>query len=132
MAFFSEQELSSMSAPAKVLEHLQLTDLALEKAASAELAQQKVAAEISQLIPTAVDSLIADSFIPEKHRTKAASVLADPVETMKLLIKLARHQATPVATGGPSLAKAASAGVPAISEMDQRFLSFFDATKKPD
>lgn len=131
MAFFSEQELDSMSAPAKVLEHLQLTDLALEKAASAELAQQKVAAEISQMIPTAVDAMIADGFIPEKHRTKAASVLADPVETMKLLIKLAKHQATPVATGGPSLAKAAGANPNALSEADQRFLSFFDSSAKP-
>lgn len=131
MAFFSDQELDGMSAPAKVLEHLQLTDVALEKAASAELAQQKVAAEVSQLIPTAIDAMIADGFIPEKHRVKAAGVLADPVETMKLLIKLAKHQATPVATGGPSLAKAAGANAIALSEVDQRFLSFFDSSAKP-
>lgn len=73
----------------KVLETIQLSATALDKAEH-ELGVKRAAdAKVAALIPSVVDILIANERIDPADREKAAAALADPARALEILIKTA-------------------------------------------
>lgn len=81
--------MSSQLNADKVLETIQLSATALDKA-EAELNVKRAAdVKVAALIPSVVDALIANERIDPADREKAAAALADPVRALEILIKTA-------------------------------------------
>lgn len=85
-------DTSKMTLPEKVVEYIGYSSAALEKAAEVVSKSEAEKNARAALIPQAVEALVAGERIDPKQREKAAQVLADPVETLKLLIKVAQHR----------------------------------------
>lgn len=81
-----------MTLPEKVLDHIGYADAALTKAAAAMDRVGQVKKACADLIPKAVDALVENERITPQQREKAAQVLADPVQCLELLIKVAGHR----------------------------------------
>lgn len=82
-----------VSVSQRVLEHLQVTDVALEKAAAAEDAATAMRTKVAAAIPTTVEALIANKLILPTEREKAAEALQSHETTIELLARLAaRHK----------------------------------------
>jgi len=96
----------------KVLDLIQCTATALDTA-ERELSEKRAAdAKVSQLIPAALDALIANERIDPADREKAAEALMNPVRALEILIKTADVNNTirPRTMGVPVAEKKASAG----------------------
>lgn len=73
----------------KVLETIQISATALDKA-EAELNVKRAAdVKVAAMIPTVVDALIANERIDPADREKAAAALADPARALEILLKTA-------------------------------------------
>lgn len=83
---------ATMTLPEKMVDYVELTSKALEKAAAEQTVKEAVAAKVASLIPKAVDALVAGERIGADKREKAAAMLADPVQALELLIKVAGHR----------------------------------------
>jgi hypothetical protein len=75
-----------------VIEHVQVTSTALEKAAAAELARTEKQAAVSALIPQVCDTMLEHERITPQQREKLAEMLQDPVQALELMIKVAGHR----------------------------------------
>lgn len=81
-----------LTLPEKVIEHIRVSDIALEKAAAAEQKQTEKQAAVAKLIPQVCDAMITHNRARPDQREKLASLLADPAEALNLLIKVAGHR----------------------------------------
>lgn len=73
----------------KVLETIQISATALDKA-ERELGEKRAAdVKVAALIPSVVDALIANERIDPADREKAAEALKDPARALEILIKTA-------------------------------------------
>lgn len=87
-----------------VLEHIKCSHAALD-AANTELTKKAEAEKAAQaLIPEAVEALIKHDRIDPAQREKAAEILKDPAQVLKILIKTADSNNTvkPKAMGTPT------------------------------
>jgi len=78
--------------PEKVVDYINVSSIALEKAAEVETAKEAQDAKVASLIPAAVQALIDGGRIREEQREKAASVLSDPVQAIEFITKVAAHR----------------------------------------
>lgn len=76
----------------KVLEHLQVTEQGLQKAAAAEASQRAKQAQVEALIPQVVNAMVQHGRIREDQREKLAQALRDPAQVLDLMIKVAGHR----------------------------------------
>jgi hypothetical protein len=76
----------------KVIEHITVSHAAMEKAAAAEKQARQQQAAIADLIPKVVDAMVQHDRIQPTEREKLASLLQDPVETLRLMAKVAAHR----------------------------------------
>lgn len=81
-----------LTLPEKVLEHVKVSSIALEKAAAAEEARQTKQAEVDAIIPGVCDTLVEHERIRPEQRDKLAEALKDPAEVLNILIKVANHK----------------------------------------
>jgi hypothetical protein len=73
----------------KVLELIQISSTAMEKAES-ELSEKRAAdVKVAALIPSVVEALIRNERIDPADREKAAEALKDPARVLEILIKCA-------------------------------------------
>ena len=83
---------SGLNLAEKVIEHINVSHHALEKAAAAEDAANVKQAEVAALIPQVVDTMIQHERITPNQREKLAEMLADPAKALELMIKVASHR----------------------------------------
>ena len=76
----------------KVVQQIQVSDIALQKAAAAEKAASAKQAEVAALIPQVVDTMVQHERITPAQREKLAEMLRDPAKTLELMIKVAGHR----------------------------------------
>lgn len=84
--------MPTMTTPEKVVEYIGYSSAALEKAAAAMAQHEQQKAACAKLIPDVIAALLEDERIVPAQREKAAQVLADPVQALHLLIKVAKHR----------------------------------------
>ena len=82
----------TLTLPEKVVEYINVSSIALEKAAADQSAKEAQTAKIAALIPKVVNALVDGERITEDQRQKAAQVLRDPVQVLELLTKVAVHR----------------------------------------
>ena len=85
-------QANQMTVSEKVVEYVGYSSAALEKAAAELNAQARVKQAVAAKIPEVVQVLIEDERVTPGQREKLAQVLADPVATLELLIKVSRHR----------------------------------------
>ena len=87
-----------------VLEHIKCAHAALDVANKEliKLAEQRK--EVAALIPEVVEALVKHDRIDPSQREKAAALLADPVQVLKILVKTAdvNNTVKPKALGTPT------------------------------
>lgn len=83
---------AAMTLPEKVVEYIGFSAAALEKAAAVMTQTERAKQACLALIPKAVDALVNGERITPEQREKAAQILADPAQTLELLIKVAGHR----------------------------------------
>lgn len=94
----------------KVVDLIQQTSEVVKLAAATINDQEKTAAAVSQLIPGVVKALVDNERIDASQAEKVSQALANPVNALKLLEKLAAHRnASESQHLGTSVAKTASA-----------------------
>lgn len=76
----------------KVLEHLQVSEQGLKKAAEAEAAHRAKQAQVEALIPQVLDTMISHGRIRPDQREKLAQALRDPARSLELMISVAGHR----------------------------------------
>ncbi len=81
-----------LSLPEKVIEHITVTDTALQKAAAMEKAAAAQQTAVDGLIPQVVETMIKFERINPTQREKLAAMLRDPVKALELMIKVAGHR----------------------------------------
>lgn len=84
--------MSQLTFEEKIIDTLQVSAAALEKAEAADREKQAQAQQVAALVPEAVDACIRGGKFDEEDRTKLASALADPVKALKILCKVATHR----------------------------------------
>jgi hypothetical protein len=72
-----------------VLDHIACSHAALDKAHEFMQKQASVEKQIEELIPEVVEALVKHERIDPSQREKAAALLRDPVQALKILIKAA-------------------------------------------
>lgn len=85
-------DLSKLTLAEKVLEHVAVSNLGLTKAAAAEKAHNEKQAQVNAIIPRVVEVMVANERILPSQQEKLAAMLADPVTTLELLMKVAAHR----------------------------------------
>ena len=90
----SATDAPGMDLPEKVIDTIGFADAAITKAASELAAHEQQAKEAAALIPEAVAAMVSGERIEdtEVQRTKIAEIFKDPVQTLRLLIKVAVHR----------------------------------------
>ena len=81
-----------LSLPEKIIQHIEVTDAALQKAAAFEKTAAATKSQVDALIPTVVDTMVQFQRINPDQREKLAELLRDPVQVLGLLIKTAGHR----------------------------------------
>lgn len=76
----------------KVIGTFQVTGLALSRYEQAAAAQAEQMQKVAALIPGVVDDLVRFGRIESSERDDCARALADPVQTLELMRKLAVHR----------------------------------------
>lgn len=76
----------------KVIEQIRVSDLGMQKAAAALSSQQEKQAQVGQLIPQVVETMVQFERIQPSQREKLAEALRDPAQVLQLLIKVAGHR----------------------------------------
>lgn len=86
-----------------VLDHIACSHAALDKAHDFMQKQAAVSQQVEELIPEVVEALIKHERIDPSQREKAAALLRDPVQALKILIKTADVNQTirPKSMGAP-------------------------------
>jgi len=82
----------ALTLPEKVIEYVQVTSTAMEKAAAAEQVTREKQAQVEQMIPEVCDIMVKHERIQPNQREKLAEMLRDPVTAMQLLMKTAGHR----------------------------------------
>jgi len=82
----------NMTLPEKVIEHITVSNTALEKAANDVQRQSAKQAAVDKLIPSVVEVMVQHERIQPNQREKLAEALKDPVKTLELMIKVAGHR----------------------------------------
>lgn len=108
-----------LSLAEKVIQHVKLTDFALEKAASAEKQATEKQAQVAAIIPRVVDAMVQHERIFPAQREKLAEMLKDPAAALELMIKLAGHR-------NPEEAAKLGSGVPANGQTKQAGVANYD------
>lgn len=83
-----------LSLPEKVIQHIQLTDTALQKAAAFEKTAATKQAAYESKIPAVVAAMVQFERIAPNQKEKLAEMLKDPAQALDLMIKLAGHRNT--------------------------------------
>lgn len=81
-----------LTIPEKVIQHITLTDIALQKAAAMEKSAAEKKAQVNHLIPQVVEALVKHERILPNQREKLAEMLQDPVRALELMMSLAGHR----------------------------------------
>lgn len=96
----------------KVLDYIQVTGAALEKAEKQAETKQAAEQTVKEMIPGVIETLLRNGRIEPNEKTAAAELLKDPIMVMKLLSKTAEHRnAEEAAQLGTQTTKQASAHV---------------------
>lgn len=113
MSQLEKAALDRLSLPEKVVEHVQVANAAIEKAAAAERARVKQASAISSKIPEVVEALVQGKRIRDNNeeRQKIATMLRSPVESLNLLQALASHRNDDERPLGTSVKTASDNGI---------------------
>lgn len=105
------QMRQGMTLPEKVIEHIAVTDTALQKAAAFEKAAAAKQAKINELIPQVVDTMVKFERVRQDQRDKLAAMLQDPVKVLELMMSVAGHRnADEIARLGSGVAQTKVAG----------------------
>lgn len=86
------QVSDDLSLPEKVIELVNISNAALEKAAAAQTKTAEAQTKTASLIPKVVDTMVQFNRINPDQREKLAKALTDPVQVLELLIKVAGHR----------------------------------------
>lgn len=104
----------------KVVEFVQSSASALEKAAATIEGHQKLASDVAAIVPQVVDTLCKQGFITEIEKAPCTAVLNNPLKCLQLLHKVAALQPNGVGrlgepTGGkePTVKRASAEDKPA-------------------
>lgn len=81
-----------LTIPEKVLEHIEVSAAAMQKAAAERDVVRRKQAEVAAIIPQVCDALVQFERIQPNQREKLAQHLQDPVRVLQLMIKLAGHR----------------------------------------
>lgn len=84
--------MSQVPVTQKIFDFIGVSTLALEKGAAMLDAYQQKEAAARELIPQVVEALVEGDRIAPEDREKVAELLQDPVESLKLLAKVAMHR----------------------------------------
>jgi len=103
-------DTDGMTMPERVIEHVRLTDAALQKAAAAEQATNEKQAQVDSLIPQVVETLVKHERIQPSQAEKCAEMLKDPAQALELLIKAAGHRNRDESQLGTGVKQASAAG----------------------
>lgn len=76
----------------RVVDYVGYSSAAMEKMAAELAAVEGQHEKCAALIPRVVDALVSGERITEDQREKAAQVLADPVQALEMLLKVAVHR----------------------------------------
>lgn len=76
----------------KIVNYVTHAQAALEKASAFEQEITAKQAAAAKLIPEAVDALVASGRISADEGEKCAALLANPVDAIRVLIKVAQHR----------------------------------------
>jgi len=82
------------SLPERVVQHIQVSNTALEKASAFEQAHRHKQAQVEALIPQVVDTMVQHERITPNQREKLAEMLKDPAKVLELMVKVAGHRNT--------------------------------------
>jgi len=118
----TDETLAKLSTPEKVLEHLELSDVALQKAAAAEEAQKVASDAVKALIGPTVQTMLQSGVIRKDQAEKSASILLSHAESLKLLAKVAQFVANQPSNIGKPADVAKHASADDWAEQDARFL----------
>ncbi len=83
---------SGLSLAEKVIEHIAVSEAVAEKAASLEKTAAATKTAVAALIPSVVQKMIDCERITPDQREKLAGLLADPVQALTILEKVADHR----------------------------------------
>lgn len=86
------QVADNLTLPEKVIELVNISDAALEKAAAAQTKTAEAQTKTASLIPKVVDTMVQFNRINPDQREKLAQALKDPVQVLELLMKVAGHR----------------------------------------
>ena len=93
MAGKTAQQIQPASTPAeRVLQHVEITHAAMEKAAAFQTAVQQKQAAAAARIDAVCDALIANDRVRGDQRAKLAEALSDHASSLELMEKLAAHK----------------------------------------
>lgn len=117
----SQQNQIPPASAEKLMEFINISSAAMQKAAAAEDAATKVAAAVDAEIPRVLDILEQFDRIAPHERAKTAEELRNPVEALKFMAKLAGHRnAEETARLGKSAGANGNGNGPATPPADQR------------
>ena len=101
--------MSQSTIAQKVIDHIGFSSAALDKAGQAIEAQRAITEKCAELIPAAVDALVAKGLIEPDEKEAAATALTDPAQVIEILTKTAeRHDESAPGTLGQPTQKAAA------------------------
>jgi len=99
-----------MALPERVIEHVRLTDSALQKAAAFEQATNEKQAQCAALIPQVVETLVKHERIQPGQAEKCAEMLKDPAVVLDLMMKVAGHRNRDESKLGEGVKQASASG----------------------
>lgn len=94
----------------RMLEHIQISDAAMRKAAALEQALEDQATKRASAIPRVVELLVNGNYVRPDERVKLAEVLNSPDGALTLLERFAERRPEPAVPPLGSPVKTASAG----------------------
>lgn len=112
--------LGNLTLPEKMVEYVQATSTAMEKAAAAEQQQLEKQAAADKLVPDVASVLIDRHFVPANQRDKLAAALGDHAETLRLLAKVAAYKHDDSARLGTPVAEKTASALPVIGQRSAR------------
>lgn len=76
----------------KILQYIQCSGVALEKAEKQAAAHNELQKKVDEMIPNAVNALLSNGRLQSHQAKEAAVMLRDPVKALEILIKTAEHR----------------------------------------
>lgn len=84
--------MPDMTLPERIVDYIGFSDAAMEQAATFQKGVAEKQAAAKALIPEVVEVLVQHERIKDNERDKAAAALADPVQALEILKKVAGHR----------------------------------------